>query len=111
MFIRVYVFMPTCVQSTLVSMHTYEGDYAYMSVWVHVAGDWSAGNRVWMMGGMVMEAVQAGWGDGVKRSGGRRRTAVHKGYNTGMSNNTVPRAFCTCSATSSSRVGNKVTAA
>lgn len=42
--------MPSLVLSILVSMHTYECNYACMNVWVHAAGDWSAGNRVWMMG-------------------------------------------------------------
>lgn len=63
-----YALMLTSVWSTLVSMHTYECDYACMNVWVHAAGDWSVGSRVWMMGdGDGMQSGGGLVGDGVNR--------------------------------------------
>ena len=46
----IYAFMPALIWPTLVSMHTYECNYACMNVWVHAASDRSVGNRVRTMG-------------------------------------------------------------
>lgn len=77
-------------------MHTHECNYACMNLWVHAASDWSVGNRVWMLGDGDGSGVwgwsSGGWGY-QEQSGGWRRIMVHKGYDTGMSNN---RELCTC---------------
>lgn len=49
---------------TLVSTHTYESNYACMNVWVHAGSDWSARNRVWMMGGDGDLCAVSGWTGG-----------------------------------------------
>lgn len=59
-----YVFTLTCVGSMLVSMHTYECNYACINVWVHAAGDWSVGNKGLDDGGMVMGSAVWGWTGG-----------------------------------------------
>lgn len=74
-----FVFILTCIWSILVSVHTYECNYAYMNVWVHaVTGQWGIEFGWWGMGWSLGEDW---WGMGEQEQGGGwRRIMMHKGY-------------------------------